>query len=142
MPHQQVPALMQKMFAVTQLLGQCSLVQETIKVAGHLCLFLPKFHCELNPIELFWGAIKHYLRKHCDYTFGTLQANMPKAMASVELKTIHLWEHCMIQWMDTDWMGLGAKDAQFRVKQFNLKQYKSHRHVPETLARQFDTGST
>ena len=36
-----------------QLFGQQqkSLVQEVIKVAGHLCIFLPKFHCELNFIE-------------------------------------------------------------------------------------------
>jgi hypothetical protein len=29
------------------------LVQEVIEAAGHLCLFLPKFHCELNYIEFF-----------------------------------------------------------------------------------------
>jgi hypothetical protein len=34
---------------------QKSIVQETIEAAGHLCLFLPKFHCELNPIEYFFG---------------------------------------------------------------------------------------
>ena len=39
-----------------------SLVQETIEAAGHLCLFLPKFHCEINFIEFFWGAVKKYLR--------------------------------------------------------------------------------
>jgi hypothetical protein len=27
-----------------------------------LCLFLPKSHCELNPIEYFWGMVKKYLR--------------------------------------------------------------------------------
>ena len=27
---------------------QCSLVQEVIEAAGHLCVFLPKFHCKLN----------------------------------------------------------------------------------------------
>ena len=26
---------------------------------GHMCLFLPKFHCELNPIELVWGYAKY-----------------------------------------------------------------------------------
>ena len=41
-----------------------SLVQETIENAGHLCIFLPKFHCELNFIEFFWGAVKRYLHKH------------------------------------------------------------------------------
>jgi hypothetical protein len=29
------------------------LVQEVIEAAGHLCLFLSKFHCELNYIEFF-----------------------------------------------------------------------------------------
>ena len=37
------------------------LVQEVIEAAGHLCTFLPKFHCELNFIEFFWGAVKRYL---------------------------------------------------------------------------------
>lgn len=31
--------------------AQRSLVQEVIENAGHLCLFLPKFHCKLNYIE-------------------------------------------------------------------------------------------
>ncbi len=37
------------------------LVQEVIEAAGHLCIFLPKFHCELNFIEFFWGWVKRYL---------------------------------------------------------------------------------
>ncbi len=31
---------------------QPSILEMTIKAAGHECLFLPKFHCELNPIEM------------------------------------------------------------------------------------------
>jgi hypothetical protein len=34
------------------------LLQQIIEDAGHVCLFLPKFLCELNPIELFWSYIK------------------------------------------------------------------------------------
>ena len=117
---------------------QHSLVQEVIEAAGHLCIFLPKFHCELNFIEFFWGEVKNYLRKHCDYTFKTLQGNMPKALASVQVSTIRKWEHRMIRWMDAYRSGLGAKEAQFQVKVFSSKHYKSHRRVPETLARQFD----
>lgn len=33
---------------------QQSLVQEVIEAAGHECIFLPKFHWELNFIEFFW----------------------------------------------------------------------------------------
>ncbi|KAI0076804.1 hypothetical protein K474DRAFT_1662518 [Panus rudis PR-1116 ss-1] len=31
---------------------QESLLEKVIKSRGHLCIFLPKFHCELNPIEI------------------------------------------------------------------------------------------
>jgi len=72
---------------------QRSLVEEIIEECGHICIFLPKFHCELNFIEFFWGAVKKYLCEHCDYTFKTLQENMPKALASVSLQTIQKWEH-------------------------------------------------
>ena len=32
--------------------NQISMLETLIKEAGHECLFLPKFHCELNPIEM------------------------------------------------------------------------------------------
>lgn len=34
------------------------LLQLVIEKAGHKCLFLPKFHCELNPIKMVWGQLK------------------------------------------------------------------------------------
>ena len=34
------------------------LLQIIIEEAGHKCYFLPKFHCELNPIEMYWGWVK------------------------------------------------------------------------------------
>jgi hypothetical protein len=32
--------------------NQLSMLETLIKKAGHQCIFLPKFHCELNPIEM------------------------------------------------------------------------------------------
>jgi hypothetical protein len=118
---------------------QKSLVQEVIENAGHLCIVLPKFHCELNFIEFFWGAVKRYLREHCDMSFNTLKENMPLALASVELTTIRRWEHRMHRWMDAYRQGLDTQDAQAKVKAFCSTKYKSHRRIPETLARTFDT---
>lgn len=46
----------------------------------HVCLFLPKFHCELNWIERFWGAAKLYVRRHCLYTLPGLRETIPIAI--------------------------------------------------------------
>ena len=32
------------------------------------CIFLPKFHCELNPIEKYWSQAKCYIHAHTIYT--------------------------------------------------------------------------
>jgi len=40
--------------------NQISMLETLIQNAGHLCIFLPKFHCELNPIEMVstWLELK------------------------------------------------------------------------------------
>ena len=119
-------------------LAQKSLVQETIEAAGHLCIFLPKFHCKLNFIEYFWGVVKHYLCEHCNYTHAGLQENLPKALASVDISTIWKWEHRMIRWMEAYRGGKDAKEASLLVKQFSSCRYDSHHWVPETVASWLD----
>jgi len=37
-------------------------LQECIELRGHLCDFYPKYHCELNFIEQYWGAAKFQYR--------------------------------------------------------------------------------
>ena len=118
---------------------QRSLVWEVIEAAGHLCIFLPKFHCELNFIEYFWGAMKKYLRDHCDYTFATLQENLPKALESVAVETIRKWEHRMWRWLEAYDDGLAAREAQRHVQMFSSRKYKSHRRVPEGLGVGLDS---
>ena len=113
-------------------------MQETIEAARHLCIFLPKFHCELNYIEFFWGVVKKHLRDNCNYTFDGLKTNLPSALQSVSLKTFQLWEHRMYRWMDAYWEGLGTSDAQVQVRNFSSTKYKSHRRIPEGIARTFD----
>jgi hypothetical protein len=117
---------------------QRPLVQEVMEEAGHQCLILPKFHCELNTIEFFWGAAKRWLRENCDYTFATLQENTPHALASVPLNTIRKFEHRVLQWVEAYKSGLSAKDAQFEVKRFSSTRYTSHRRIPEKVARLMD----
>ncbi|KDN45007.1 hypothetical protein RSAG8_05180, partial [Rhizoctonia solani AG-8 WAC10335] len=42
-------------------------IQVMIEAAGHKCMFYPKFHCELNPIEMYWGYAK---RRECSHYFA------------------------------------------------------------------------
>ena len=69
--------------------AQVGLLREGIdkQGQGHIALFLPKFHPELNFIEYFWGATKRYARANCDYTLGGLRATVPKALESVPAST-------------------------------------------------------
>ena len=54
-------------------LAQKGAIAEIIEKAGHKCIFYPKFHCELNFIERYWGAAKNYARKNCDYSWAGLK---------------------------------------------------------------------
>jgi len=117
---------------------QQSLVQEVIEVAGHLCIFLLKFHRELNFIEYFWGVVKKYLCEHCDYTFKTLKKNMLEALDSINIQTIQWWEHQMQRWMDAYRNGMETWAAQIHIQNYSSKNYKSHRCIPEQVARAFD----
>ena len=49
-------------------------VEELILNKGHRVMFVPKFHCEINPIECVWCHAKQYTRAHCDYSFQGLKA--------------------------------------------------------------------
>ena len=48
-------------------------VEELILNKGHRVLFIPKFHCEINPIKCVWCHAKQYTRAQCDYTLQGLE---------------------------------------------------------------------
>jgi hypothetical protein len=46
------------LFLQPDFISQKSQLQELVESRGHLCDFYPKYHCELNFIEQYWGAAK------------------------------------------------------------------------------------
>jgi transposase len=63
-----------------------SLLEEHCEKRGFKVLFLPKFHCEINPLEMVWGRSKyHYRLKPPSTKEEDLEANM---IASLEAVTI------------------------------------------------------
>ncbi|TFK96528.1 hypothetical protein BDV98DRAFT_614383 [Pterulicium gracile] len=74
---------------------QCGLIQKILEKKDMPQMYLspPKYHCKINLIEYFWGALKRYLRKHCHYLFPGLKKDIPAALASIRVETIHKWKH-------------------------------------------------
>ena len=59
-----------------------------VRHSGHAVIYLPKFHCELNPIERFWCSAQQYTRSHCDYTIRGLRSTIPQSLDRIEASTI------------------------------------------------------
>src|SRR5204862_3084835 len=49
---------------------QPSMLETLIRDSGHLCIFLLKFHCELNPIEMVW-KLSLVMKKSADVNHST-----------------------------------------------------------------------
>lgn len=55
---------------------------------GHIAYMLPKFHCELNPIERVWAQAKRYPKAYCKYSIKSLRNVVHPAPDSVSLESI------------------------------------------------------
>jgi hypothetical protein len=68
---------------------QKSCLQEFIKQRGHLCDFYPKYHCELNFIEQYWGAAKlRFWVMERAATIEVMEANVRACLDDVPLLQI------------------------------------------------------
>ena len=112
------------MAAQPDFLAQTGKLHEKLVAAGHLVMFYPKFHPELNFIERYWGAAKRHARENCQYTLASLRANVPLALDSVSPITINRFYEKSLRTMQAyrDGLKLGTREFEERV-------YRSHRRV-------------
>ena len=97
-------------------------LESLLATNGYRGIFIPKFHCELNPIERVWAQSKKYTRAHCDYSFKGLESTIIPALDSVTLDSIRKFFRKMRDYMDAYKEGLSAGPELEKA----VKKYKSH----------------
>jgi hypothetical protein len=69
-----------------------TMIEELARDLGSKVIILPKYHCEMNPIEQCWGYAKErYRRFPASGTQVKLEENMLTAVDSIPLHTIRKW---------------------------------------------------
>lgn len=120
--------------------GQMEWLEEVVTEAGFQVDFYPKYHCEFNYIEMFWGAAKAYSRKHCTYSFTDLIQVVPRALETVPLSSIRKFARKSYRYIDAyrvrgdDGNSLTPKQIEYAVK-----KYRQHRKIPVRILLQSDT---
>jgi transposase len=104
---------------------QKGMVEEEVTRCGHLVMFYPKFHCELNWIEYFWGDGKRRTRLY----FQWIEEDGARGVGEYEEVRILRWSKKSERIVRAyrDGLEYGSKEFQ--------KAYKSHRRI---RAREID----
>ena len=102
-----------------------------IEEKRQIVYFLPKYHCELNPIEMDWAKSKRYTKAYCNYSIHSLQKNIIQPLESVPLKSIQKLfkkvQHYMFAYLD----GVsGGGELKNLVKRYK-SAVKSHWRIPD-----------
>ena len=99
-----------------------TIVEHFLESRGHIVYFLPKFHCELNPIERVWGQAKVYTRTYTNYTLIRLRQLINPALNSVSVDLIRKYFRRVTEYEKAYMQG---KKAGKEVEQA-VKVFKSH----------------
>jgi hypothetical protein len=107
--------------------NQLEMLEEVIKKNEDTCkvIFFPKYHCELNYIEVVWGYLKNKLRRECTFNFQDLCDKIDEELISIPLRFIRKIERHCFRYMD------GYRyDLKGPMLDYAVKKYTSHRKFP------------
>ena len=101
-----------------------SLLERAIEGRGHICRFLPKYHCELNPIERVWCVAKRIAREKCRYNIVSLRQIISVVFDSISTDMIRkFFRKCR------EYVEAYAKGSSGWTVENAAKVYKSHRRI-------------
>ena len=101
-----------------------TILEQEVNSRGHLCVYLPKFHCELNPIERCWCHAKKYTRAHCNGSIVRLRKIVPESLTTITMDMIARFFAKSKDYETAYREGKSCHTVDQRVK-----EYKSHRRV-------------
>ena len=103
-------------------------LHETVmKQAGFHFMLYPKYHCELNYIEMVWGYIKAYHRRNCTYSFKDLDGadGLVKTLNErIPISFVRRASNHCLRYMSFYRAGLHGPELEFAVR-----KYRSHRAI-------------
>ena len=79
-----------------------------VESCQHIFELYPKYHCECNFIERYWGAAKRDARQQCDYSYKHLCARVPGILDSVPLPMIRRFYHKAWRYIEGYGRGMDA----------------------------------
>ena len=102
-------------------------LEETVESLSHRLLFFPKFHCELNFIEMLWGYVnKAKLRRMCTFRFSDLKKKrlrLPELLDRIPLPLLReLVVIAFFIWMDIVKVLSGLNYTEILIKEEFRKQ--------------------
>ena len=103
---------------------QKTILEEYVEQRGHLCLYYPKYHCELSPIERVWCHSKKHTRAYANGTITRLRKIVPEGLETCTSDMISKYFTTCMDYEQAYRDGCLGKDVEVRVK-----VYKSHRKV-------------
>ncbi|THU79174.1 hypothetical protein K435DRAFT_698465 [Dendrothele bispora CBS 962.96] len=117
------------LFNEPDFVGVESILEKTCKERGVQVIFLPKFHCELNPIEQCWGYGKRLYRFYPESSREEdLERNALECLDKVPLESIRRFFNRSHKFMDAYSKGLDGRQAAWAAR-----KYRGHRVLPASL---------
>jgi hypothetical protein len=111
-----------------------SILELACETQGFQVIYLPKFHCKLNPIEQCWGYAKwvYHLNPESSRE-DVLEWNALSVLGSIPLASVHHFSNRSLQFMDAYSRGLTGSQAAWAAR-----KYRGHRVLPDTIMNEIE----